>query len=77
MGACTRRLYLSHDGQHIGREGVRRLPVCRHALRLRIGEIGPVPKNGALRPFFEPKLSGSGLRSVLALSRPVRRRCAA
>jgi len=58
MGACTRRLYLSHDGQHIGREGVRRLPVCRHALRLRIGEIGPVPKNGALRLFLSQSCPG-------------------
>jgi hypothetical protein len=40
----ARGLYLAHDGQHVGGEGVRGLPVCRNALGLRVGQIGPVPQ---------------------------------
>jgi hypothetical protein len=50
MGSCSSRLYLSQDRQNIGREGVRSLPVCGHALCLRIPQISavsttPVPES--------------------------------
>jgi hypothetical protein len=41
----TRRLYLAHDGQHVGGKGVRGLTVCRYALCLCLGQIGPVPQH--------------------------------
>ena len=41
-GCRTRRLYLAHDGQHVGREGVRACFVRRRALGLSLGQIGAV-----------------------------------
>jgi hypothetical protein len=43
-----RRLYLTHDGQHVGGKGVRCLTVGSHALGLRIGKVGSVSQNGPL-----------------------------
>jgi integrase len=40
-------LYLLDDGKDVGCEGVRCLPVCRHALCLRIPEVGAVSQNGS------------------------------
>src|SRR3977135_3899327 len=42
MGGPSSRLYLLDDGKDVGGEGVRCLPVGRHALRLRICEVGTV-----------------------------------
>jgi hypothetical protein len=44
MGGCSSRLYLSQDRQNIGCEGVRSLPVCGHALCLRIRQISAVSR---------------------------------
>jgi hypothetical protein len=44
----TSRLYLSRDGQYIGREGVRCFPVCRDALCLRIPNVGDVSRSLAI-----------------------------
>jgi hypothetical protein len=58
----TRRLYLADDGQHVGRECIRRLPVCRYALRLGGGQVGPVPQESALRLFMRERGAWSGRR---------------
>jgi hypothetical protein len=53
MGGCFSRLYLSQDRQNIGREGVRSLPVCGHALCLRIPQISAV----SMTPVPESKMA--------------------
>ena len=45
----TCRLYLAHNRQHVGGEGVCRLPIGRYALGLRVGQVSPVSQNRALR----------------------------
>jgi hypothetical protein len=42
VGGSTSSLYLPHDGQDVCGEGVGGLPVCCHALCLRIPEVGAV-----------------------------------
>ena len=59
----TRRLYLAHDGQHVGGEGVRCLPVGRYALGLCVGQVGPVSQNGTLRLLLRQR---SRVRSAIS-----------
>ena len=42
-----------------GRTYVRRIPVCRYALGLCFGQIGPVSKHGAVRLLLRQRRTGS------------------
>ena len=67
-GCRTRRLYLLHDGQHFGREGIGTCFVRRRTLGLSLGQIGAVAQLRAGR-FWRRGLRGCGRKSGCVPSR--------